>query len=204
MLRADHNNCKTDECGVLKERFAQFSSVVLRLGLELLQDWLPTTEIDELWRKRWTLIREIVATPAPTIEDAMLKAAIVSSLVSNGELRFGLTARCFEDYDRAITQSRKTQSGLDAPEPKLRSACRRIRHAMTKASPRQDELGDSWWREFTTGLLAIARYKVKTPAGLRLKGEIIQEILRFASETDGVVELQLSYLQDFASLVDRI
>ena len=200
MPRSELNNCKEDECSLLKQRFEQFSSVVLRLELELLQDSLPTMEIDELWRQRWILVRAIVATPAPTIEDALLKAAVVFSLVSNGELRIGLTPRCFEDYDRAIAVSSKTETGLDAPEPKLSSACRKIRDAMAKASLQQDELDDSWWREFTTGLLAIARYEAKTPAGLKLKGDIFQKVFRFASETDAAVELQMSYLRDFVSL----
>ena len=71
---------------------------------------------------------------------------------------------------------------------------------MTKASLHQDELKNSWWREFATGLLAIARSEAKTPAGLRLKGETLHEVLQFASETDGVVELQMSYLRDFVYL----
>ena len=121
MPRLELNNCKADECGLLKQRFEQFSSVVLRLELELLRDSRPTMEIDELWRQRWILIRAIVPFPAPTIKDARLKAAVVFSLVSNGELRIGLTPQCFEDYDRAITVSSKTETDLDPPSRNYRA-----------------------------------------------------------------------------------
>jgi hypothetical protein len=199
-MQGDRNDCRMAQRNLLTERFEQFSSVVFRLELERSQDTRLTIEIEELWKKRWKLIGEIVAAPAPTIDDAILKATIVSSLISNGELRIGITSRCFEDYNRAITTSSRTESELDEQWPALSSACRTIRAAITAASLQQHGLDDSWWKEFTTGLLAMTQYEAKTSAELRLKGEIFQEVLRFASEIDGLVELQMSYLRDFQSL----
>lgn len=47
---------------------------------------------------------------------------------------------------------------------------------------------------------AIARYEAMTPVGLKAKGEIFQEVLRFASATEGLSALQMSYMQDFRFL----
>jgi hypothetical protein len=199
MLRADRKDCSVGQRSQLEERFEQFSSIVLRIRLEFEspQQRQLTRQVEDLWKRRWILVREIVATPAVTIEDARLKAAIVSSLISNGELRIGLTSQCVEDYDRVIAANSRPVSGLDAPEPRLWSGYQRIRDAIVIATSHQSALEDSWWREFTTELRAIAGYEAKTSFGFSLKGKVLQEVLQFASEADGLIELQLSYLQDF-------
>jgi len=59
---------------------------------------------------------------------------------------------------------------------------------------------ESWWRELRDAVWAIARYQALTSVGLKAKGEVFQEVWRFANETDGLGALQMSYMRDFETL----
>jgi hypothetical protein len=59
---------------------------------------------------------------------------------------------------------------------------------------------ESWWRELRAAVWAIARYQALTSVGLKAKGEIFQEVWRFANEIDGLGALQMSYMRDFETL----
>ena len=63
---------------------------------------MHSQELDALWERRSQLARELVDTPAPTIAEIVFKMTIVSSLVSEGEVRLGLTPQCVEECERAL------------------------------------------------------------------------------------------------------
>ncbi len=48
-------------------------------------------DIEALWRKRGELAKAIIEAAAPTIQDLLLKIAMTTSLLSEGEVGVGLT-----------------------------------------------------------------------------------------------------------------
>ena len=86
----------------------------------------------------------------------------------------------------------ETERGLEALEPGLWAACERVRKDLAVAPTDGTATPESWWRELRDAVWAIARYQALTSVGLKPKGEILQEVRRFANETDGLGALQMS------------
>jgi hypothetical protein len=111
-----------------------------------------------------------------------------------------LTQLCVEDCDRALAVEDEAERCLRHLEPSLWSACQEVRDKLASAASEEDALTESWWRDFRDAVRAIAQYQALTPLGLRAKGEIFHEVWGFASETDSLGALQLSYMRDFSAL----
>lgn len=188
--------------GHLFDSCREFSSIVVRLNQIREQGGLqPSAANNEpLWEQRSQLVRQIIQTPAPMIDDAVVKVTILSSLVCAGEIQFGLTPQCLDDCDRALAPQGKQEQCLEALEPELWNACLRVRKAMNEGTGDSEALCERWWRDFGKAVRQIARWEAKTSIGLKAKGEIFQEVLRFASATEGLGALQMSYMRDFRSL----
>jgi hypothetical protein len=161
-------------------------------------------ELDELWRKRVVLAKEMVDVAAPTIDEAILKATMTGSLLSGGELEVVLTPQCLKDCDRVLSADGDGEQCVEGIEPDLWRACSRVRERMSEAAEDAEALGAGWWSDLEDLVRAIADLEAVTQAGLRVKGQIFEELLAFASAMDGGLKaLQGSYLRDFGYLAYR-
>ena len=177
-------------------------------------------DIEALWRKRAELAKGIVDAAAPTIQDVLLKLAMTASLLSEGELRVGLTPQCLEECDRALAQEGDGEQCLKALEPKLWALCQRVQEQTAALEARWDcveqseEVGGSndpsdgfslatAWDELRGSVWSVARYETMTAVGLRAKGKMFSDLLAFFSAMDGLFALQDSYLRDFDHLAYR-
>ena len=95
-------------------------------------------DIDALWRKRAELAKGIVEAAAPTIEDAVLKVAITTSLLLEGDLGVGLTPQCLEECDRALAQKGDGEQCLKALESELWALCQRVEEQTAALEARWD------------------------------------------------------------------
>jgi hypothetical protein len=177
----------------LSHRLDQINDLIRSLDQHVL-------EVEELATRRARIVQQIGEAPAAVIKDAVAKVTIISSLVSDGELQVGLTDQCLDDCDLALAIDGEPEQCLKALEPDLWIACERVRNAMEEGRADSEALCAIWWREFVKSLAAISRYAAMTPIGLKAKGAIFHEVLRFASMTDGLEALQMSYMRDFCSL----
>ena len=82
--------------------------------------------------------RGIVDAAAPTIQDVLLKVAMTASLLSEGELRVGLTPQCLEECDRALAQEGDGEQCLKALEPELWALCQRVQEQTAALEARWD------------------------------------------------------------------
>ena len=104
----------------------------------------PPPEFDELCLRRQQLVREIVDAPAPTIRESVLKTTVISSLLSDGELRLGLTRSCAADCERALgdegegDQSRNEQYGKGVAIVSSARQDRRDDHSGCRTGARKD------------------------------------------------------------------
>ena len=160
----------------------------------------PPPEFDELCLRRRQLVREIVDAPAPTIRESVLKTTVISSLLSDGELRLGLTRSCAADCERALGDEGEGEQGLEALEPLLWAACQRVREELAAAPADDEAVRESWLAQLREAILAIAGHQAATSLGLKAKGEIFHELWRVADETEALGALQMSYLSDFRAL----
>ena len=160
----------------------------------------PPPEFDELCLRRQQLVREIVDAPAPTIRESVLKTTVISSLLSDGELRLGLTRSCAADCERALGDEGEGEKGLEALEPLLWAACQRVREELAAAPADDEAVRESWLAQLREAILAIAGHQASTSLGLKAKGEIFHELWRVADETEALGALQMSYLSDFRAL----
>jgi hypothetical protein len=185
------------------ESSGEFSSIVVRLDQideQRRRLELDISQADELTAHRLRIVQQIVEARAPGIKDAVAKVTILSSLLCDGELQLGLTQQCLADCDLALAVDGEPEQSLTGLEPDLWNACQRVRTAMQEGRADPEALCVIWWREFTTALRAISRYEATTRIGLKAKGAIFHEVLRFASATEGLEALQISYMRDFRSL----
>ena len=192
-----------DECssGILFNRYREFALIATRLKHleESCADGMDHG-IGELWERRRSLVDQIVVASPATIEDAIFKATILSSCLADGELQLGLTSQCVEDCDRLLSVEHETERCLKALEPTLWTACQRVRDELVAGRADAAALTECWWMEFRDSIRAIARHQALTSVGLKAKGEIFQEVSRFANETEGLDALQMSYMRDFGAL----
>ena len=91
------------------EKWCEFAVIVSRLNQ--LEAEAPTgngeestEEINELWRKRAELATGIVDAAVATVEEAIFKAMVTASLLSEGEISVVLTPQCLADCDRALSR----------------------------------------------------------------------------------------------------
>jgi hypothetical protein len=190
-------------CGVIFDRYRELSSIAMRLDQIEAEHGAAETrphEFDELWQRRLALVREIVDAPATKIHDAVFKVTLLTSFLVDGELRLALTHQCVEECDRALLVGDETELRLEALEPGLWAACERVRKDLAAAPTDGAAIPEAWWRELRDAVWAIADCQALTSVGLKAKGEIFQEVWRFANETDGLGALQMSYLRDFGTL----
>src|SRR5271157_5536151 len=177
-------------------------------------------DIEALWRKRAELAKGIVDADAPTIQDVLMKVAMTASLLSEGELRVGLTPQCLEECDRALAQDGDGEQSLKALEPKLWALCQRVQEQTAALEARWDCVEQSEdaggsndpcdgfslasaWDELHELVWSVARYETMTAVGLRAKGKMFSDLLAFFSAMDGLFALQDSYLRDFDHLAYR-
>ena len=177
-------------------------------------------DIVALWRKRSELAKRIVEAPAPKIEDAVLKAAIITSLLLEGDLTVGLTPQCLEECDRALAQKGDGEQCLKALESELWALCARVEHQTAALEARWDGVEQSEevggpndaragfslaraWNELNKSIWSVARYEAMTPVGLRAKGTLFRDLLALVGAMDGLSALQDSYLRDFDHLAYR-
>ena len=177
-------------------------------------------DIEALRRKRAELAERIVDAAAPTIQDVLLKVAMIASVLSDGEVRVGLTPQCLEECDRALAQEGDAEQCLKALEPELWALCQRV-HEQTAAlearwdcGEQSEEAGESndprdgfslagAWDELHESVGSVARYETTTAVGLTAKGKVFSDLLVFFSAMDGLIALQDSYLRDFDHLAHR-
>jgi hypothetical protein len=189
--------------GVIFAGYRELSSIAMRLDrIEAEHGAVETRphEFDELWQRRLALVREIVNAPATKIRDAMFKMSLLTSFLADGELRLALTCQCVEDCDQALVVEDETERDLKALEPGLWAACERVRKDLAVTPTDGTAIPESWWRELRDAVWAVARHQALTSVGLKAKGEIFHEVWCFASETDGLGALQMSYMRDFKTL----
>jgi hypothetical protein len=168
---------------------------------------------DGLWRARAALTQRILNTAAPTTQDLNLKIAVVGFLLSEGELRVGLTPQCIEDCDRALAREPHEEECFKTFEPELWSACLQLRDQIAKlrgALAAESDLGNdaahsgsAWWTELRASMTIVTHHESRTRVGLRAKGQIFVDLLEFASLLDGLGALQRSYLNDFEWLAHQ-
>jgi hypothetical protein len=177
-------------------------------------------DIVALWRKRSELPKRIVEAPAPKIEDVVLKAAMIASLLLEGDLTVGLTPQCLEECDRALAQKGDGEQCLKALESELWALCARVEHQTAALEARWDGVEQSEevggpndaragfslaraWNELNESIWSVARYETMTPVGLRAKGTLFRDLLSLVGAMDGLSALQDSYLRDFDHLAYR-
>jgi len=177
-------------------------------------------DIEALWRKRAEFVKGIVDAAAPTIQDLLLKVAVTTSLLSEGEVGVVLTLQFLEDCDRALAQEGDAEQCLKALEPELWALCQRVEQQTAALEARWDcvehraEEGRSndprdrhslaaAWDELNESVWSVARYEAMTTIGLRAKGKIFIDLMAFFTDMDGLFALQDSYLRDFDHLAHR-
>lgn len=173
-------------------------------------------DIDALWRKRGELAKGIVEAAAPTIQDLVLKMAMTTSLLSEGEVGVVLTLQSLEECDRALAQEGDGEQCLKALEPELWALCQRVQAQTAAIEARWDseEAGGSndpcdgfslatAWDELHESVWSVARYEAMTVVGLRAKGKVFRDLVAFATPMRGLFALQDSYLRDFDHLAYR-
>jgi hypothetical protein len=64
-------------------------------------------DLDKLWRERVILANEIVDVVAPTIDEAIFKVTMTTSLLSGGEVQVALTPQCLGLRSRAVRRQRR-------------------------------------------------------------------------------------------------
>ena len=184
--------------------------------VQLVPKKLPSSKEDLL-----ELAKRIVDAPAPKIEDAVLKAAIITSLLLEGDLTVGLTPQCLEECDRALAQRGDGEQCLKALESELWALCERVKHQTAALEARWDGVEQSEeaggandaragfslaraWHELNESIWSVARYETMTPVGLRAKGTLFSDALALVGDAmDGLSALQDSYLRDFDHLAYR-
>jgi hypothetical protein len=196
------------EPGPIWRKYHEFSALVSQLDMVEAKAEKGLCEprpedLDKLWRKRVVLAKEIVDVAAPTIDEAIFKARMTTSLLSGGEVQVVLTPQCLKDCDRVLSADGDGEQCIKALEPDLWAACSRVRERMSEAAEEAEALGVGWWRDLEDLVRAIADQEAMTQAGLRAKGQIFEELLAFASAMDGLKALQMSYLRDFGYLAYR-
>ena len=203
----DVNNTQSlgvpNSSGQIFDRYQELSAIAARLDEIDAQHGgsdTPPPEIDQLWRRRRELVREIVDAPALTINESVFKTTVISSLLSDGELRLGLTQSCAADCERALGDEGRGERGLEALEPFLWAACQRVREGLAAARADEEPVRESWLAQLREAILAIAGHQAATSLGLKAKGEIFHELWRVADETEALGALQMSYLSDFRAL----
>ena len=203
----DVNNTQSlgvpNSSGQVFDRYHELSAIAARLDEIDAQHGgsdTPPPEIDQLWRRRRELVRVIVDAPALTINESVFKTTVISSLLSDGELRLGLTRSCAADCERALGDEGKGAPRLEALEPLLWTACQRVREELAAAPADDEAVRESWLAQLREAILAIAGHQAATSLGLKAKGEIFHELWRVADETEALGALQMSYLSDFRAL----
>ena len=174
-----------------------------------------------LWRKRAKLAKRILAAAVSKIEDVVLKAAMTTFLLLEGDLRVVLTRQCLEECDRALAQNGDGEQCLRSLEPEFWALCDRVRRQIAALAARWDcveqreEVGgpnraraslslSTAWNETNESIWRVARYETMTPAGLRAKGTLFSDALALVGDAmDGLSALQDSYLRDFDHLAYR-
>jgi hypothetical protein len=178
-------------------------------------------EIDVLWRDRMEIATIIACAAAISLEDTILKVEVVASLFEAGERRVGLTARCVQDCDQALTEEGENKERLQTEEPELWEACARAQEQLaaleaalghgaeneTDATANESDADvnalDRAWEQLQKTLLTIAGLEAMSAAGLRAKGRVFEACLVFDSGIDALFALQLSYFGDFERLAMR-
>jgi len=145
---------------------------------------------------------------------------MTASLLSDGEVRVGLTPQCLEECDRALAQEGDGEQCLRALEPELWALCQRVQEQTAALEARWDWVKQSEegggsndpchgfsvaraWDELHESVWCVARYETMTPVGLRAKGKVFSDLLVFFSALEGLFALQDSYLRDFDHLAYR-
>ena len=159
-----------------------------------------TMEINELWRKRAEILAEIAHAAVATIEEAIVKVTVTEPFLSEGEIWVLLTPQCLEDCDRALAVDGGGEQRVKTLEPDLWTICFQIREQIAQVDNAAEPLGSTWWRDLQTLVSKLAAYEVLTPAGLRAKGEVFQDLFDFANLMSGLKALQMSYARDFRHL----
>jgi hypothetical protein len=176
-------------------------------------------DIEALWRKRGELAKAIVEAAAPTIQDLLLKIAMTTSLLSEGEVGVGLTLQCLEECDRALAQEGDGEQCLKALEPEFWALCQRVQAQNALLEARWDCVDESEeaggrnrshgvllataWDDLHESVWTVARYETMTPVGLRAKGKVFRDLMAFSTPMEGLFALQDSYLRDFDHLAYR-
>jgi hypothetical protein len=189
------------------ERWCEFAVVVFRLNqleakASTAKDEELADEIKELWRKRAETVTQIADAAVSTVEEAIVKVTVTASLLSEGEIQVILTPQCLEDCDRALTGGGGEQC-VERLEPDLWTGCLRVREQLAEADEAAETLGGTWWRDLQNLVNEIASCEAITPAGLRAKGQVFQDLFDFASSMGGLDALQMSYARDFGNLAYR-
>jgi hypothetical protein len=194
-----------EELGPVWRQLYEYTALIAQL--ERLEAETETTSgererqvLIELSRKKAQLAEEIVDAAAPTIQEVILKVTITSALLSDGDLQVGLTSQCLDDCERVLTVEGDEEQCLKTLEPELWNACAQVRKRITQAVEDPETLDAAWWMDLRDLVRTITRHEAKTQAGLKAKGQMFQELFRFASVMDGLSALQMSYLRDFGSL----
>jgi hypothetical protein len=219
--RADDNRPFSEACEVvtqppLQESCDEFWALVARIdriqSAEQPGDY-SQEDGDPLWRARAALTQRILDAAAPTIQDLDLKIAVLEFLLSEGELCAVLTPQCIGDCDRVLARQASEEENLKSLEPELWSACVRLREQIAElrdALGVESDLrngaahsGGAWWIEMRASMTTVIRHQSRTRVGLRAKGQILADLLEFASLLDGLCALQQSYLNDFKWLAHQ-
>ena len=164
-------------------------------------------DIHALWRKRADLAESIVAAPAPTIGDAIVKAVMTAGLLAEGEVEVVVTPQCIEECDRALAEDGDEEQCLKVLEPDLWALCQRAEELKSELEARWDDRAGfciaSAWAELCKSVWSVARYETMTRVGLRAKGELFQDLVEVVSVMDALSGLQNAYLRDFNYLSYR-
>ena len=168
---------------------------------------LAKPEIHALSRKRADLAESIVAAPAPTIGDAIVKTVMTACLLAEGEVELVVTPQCIEECDRALAVDNDEEQGLKVLEPELWALCQRVQELRSELEARWDDRAGfciaSAWAELRKTVWSVARYETMTRVGLRAKGNLFQDLVGVVSVMDALVGLQIAYLRDFNHLSYR-
>jgi hypothetical protein len=162
-----------------------------------------TMQINELWGKRAEIVNEIAHASVATIEEAIVKLTVTEPLLSEGEIWVLLTPQSLDDCDRVLAVDGGGEQDVKTLEPDLWTTCFRIRERIARADKVSETLDSTWWRDLHALVSELAAYEALTPAGLRAKGEVFQDLFDFASLMSGLKALQMSYARDFRHLAHR-
>ena len=164
-------------------------------------------DILALWQRRAVLAESIVAAPARTIGDSIVKAVMTAGLLAEGEVEVVLTPQYIEECDRALAEDGDEEQCLRVLEPELWALCQRADELRSELEARWDDREGfciaSAWAELRKSVWSVAHHKTMTRVGLRAKGKVFQDLVSVVSVTDGLVALQNAYLRDFNHLSFR-